>query len=77
MKTQPHEQDAAQHHVTLDKTAFSVASSFRNADRDDAEYWWAQPAEVRLRYLEQLRQLNYGHHATTRLQRVLEVVQRP
>ena len=63
--------------TTLDRTAFSVVSSFRDADRDDTQYWWTQSAEMRLQYLEQLRQLNYGHHATARLQRIFEIVQRP
>ena len=74
MKTQAHDE---RHEVVLDKTAFSVVSSFDEADEDDRQYWWTQSAEARLRYLEQLRHLNYGHHATARLQRVLEIVQRP
>jgi hypothetical protein len=68
--------DHDRYYAGLDKMAFSVASSFGDADRDDAQYWWTQPAEVRLRHLERLRQLNYGHRTTARLQRVLEVVQR-
>jgi hypothetical protein len=63
--------------IRLDKTAFSVISSFAESDRDDDGYWWAQSAEARLRHIEFLRQINYGHHATARLQRVFEVVQRP
>ena len=61
----------------LDKKAFSVMSSFHESDRDDDQYWWSQPAEVRLRHIEHLRQINYGYDTTTRLQRVFEVAQRP
>lgn len=77
MQAQQHGHEGKPERTSLDRMAFSVASSFRDADRDDTQYWWAQPAEMRLRYLEQLRQLNYGHHATARFQRVFEVVQRP
>ncbi len=77
MQRQQRRHDKEQNTATFDKTVFSVVSSFRDADQEDMQYWWAQPAEVRLRYLEQLRQLNYGHHATARLQRVFEVAQRP
>ena len=76
MQTQQDGQNRVQNSPTLDRTAFSVVTSFRDADREDTQYWWTQPAEMRLRYLEQLRQLNYGHLATTRLQRFFEVVQR-
>lgn len=77
MQTQQPRLDSEQYQATVDRTVFSVVSSFRDADQDDTQYWWAQPADVRLRYLEQLRQLNYGHHATARLQRILDVAQRP
>ncbi len=77
MRRQQQGYDNERQDATLDRTAFSVVASFGDADRADAQYWWAQPAEIRLRYLEQLRQLNYGHHATARLQRVLEVIERP
>ncbi len=76
MQRQQRRHDNEQHAVSCDRTAFSVVSSFRDADQEDRQYWWSQPAEVRLRYLEQLRQLNYGHHATARLQRIFEVAQR-
>ena len=77
MQRQQRRHDNEQDETTFDRTAFSVVSSFRDADQEDTQYWWTQPAEVRLRYLEQLRQLNYGHHATARLQRIFEVAQRP
>ncbi len=77
MPTEQYDRDDERRSALLDKSAFSVVSSFDDADRRDAQYWWGQPAEVRLRHLEQLRELNYGDHATARLQRVFEVVQRP
>ena len=58
----------------LDKTTFTVKSSFAEADTDDKAYWLARTPYERLRYLEYLRRMNYGHRATARLQRVLEVV---
>jgi hypothetical protein len=60
----------------LDKTAFSVVSSFEEADREDREYWLSRTPYERLKYMELLRRINYGHAATARLQRVLEIVER-
>lgn len=58
----------------LDKTAFSVVSSFEEADRADKEYWLSRTPYERLQYMELLRRINYGLAATARLQRVLEIV---
>lgn len=58
----------------LDRTAFSVARDF-----DDAEergYWHRHTPEERLAHMELLRRINYGTAATARLQRVLEIAQR-
>ena len=60
----------------LDRSAFSVASSFQEADAADRAYWWAQTPGFRLRAAQYLREVNYGDAATARLQRVLEVVER-
>ena len=76
MESTQHSQKYDWERATLDRTAFSVVSSFAESERDDDHYWWAQLPDERLRQIERLRQLNYGHHATARLQRVLEVVQR-
>ncbi len=73
---QKNEQRNEEGHIALDKTAFSVVSSFAESDRDDDRYWWAQSAEARLRHIEYLREINYGHHARSRLQRVLEIARR-
>jgi hypothetical protein len=45
-------------------------------DSDDKKYWLARTPQERLQHLEFLRQINYGHLATARLQRILEIVER-
>ena len=60
----------------MDKTAFSVLSSFEEADKRDKEYWLARTPLERLQYMELLRRINYGSNATARLQRVLEIAER-
>ena len=60
----------------IDRTAFSVVSSFEEADRNDKEYWLARTPLERLQHMELLRRINYGSNATARLQRVLEVAER-
>lgn len=60
----------------LDRSAFSV-STFAEAEHDTRQYWHERTPEERLLALEQMRQVVYGYDpATTRLQRVLTVVQR-
>jgi hypothetical protein len=59
--------------LSIDKSAFSVRNTFDDAD--DKQYWLAQTPYARLRHIEYLRQINYGHRATARLQRVLEITQ--
>jgi hypothetical protein len=59
----------------LDKTAFSVVPLHDNSD--EKQYWLSKTREERLEAVEYLRQMAYGYDpATTRLQRVLEVVKR-
>jgi len=60
----------------IDRTAFSVVSSFEEADKQDKEYWLSRTPQERLQYMELLRRINYGPAATARLQRVLEIVER-
>ena len=58
----------------LDKNALSVASTSDGSD--DRESWHAKTPRERLQAVELMRQINYGYDpVTTRLQRVLEVVQ--
>ncbi len=64
--------------VRMDKTAFSVVSSFEEAEEADKAYWRTQSPQARLEALELMRQVAYGYDpATARLERILEVVKRP
>jgi hypothetical protein len=64
------------HQWRMDKTAFSVVDL--EAESDEKTYWIAQTPKARLEALEMLRQVMYGYDpATARLQRVLEIVERP
>lgn len=59
----------------MDKTAFSVTTLFEKSN--DKKYWLSKTPQERLQALEMMRQINYGYDpATTRLQRVLEIVER-
>ncbi len=60
--------------LRLDKSVVEVS---RLEDEDpDIEFWADATPEDRLRHMELLRRLNYGHRATARLQRVLTVAER-
>ena len=65
---------ARQQPPRLDKTSVSVSGAFDDADT--IAYWHGQSPEARLRQVEHLRQMNYGHRASTRLQRLLEIARR-
>ena len=59
----------------MDKAAFSVVT-LSEAD-DERGYWLSKTPQERLQALEFIRQVLYGYNpATTRLQRVFEVVKR-
>ena len=59
--------------LKLDRSAFSVASL--TDETDDKAYWHSCTPYERLRQVEILRRINYGHRATSRLQRVLEITE--
>ncbi len=59
----------------IDRTVFSVVSSFEEADKEDKEYWFSRTPLERLQHMELLRMINYGSNATARLQRVLEIAE--
>ncbi|MFH2044716.1 MAG: hypothetical protein ABIK92_06180 [Pseudomonadota bacterium] len=59
--------------IKLDKSFFSVVSL--SDQSDDKNYWFAKTPIERMRHIEVLRRINYGHAATSRLQRVLEYTQ--
>ena len=60
--------------LKVDRTAFTVGSLTEASD--EKTYWLSRTPEERLRQIELLRRINYGHRATTRLQRVFEIAQR-
>jgi hypothetical protein len=59
--------------LKLDKTKISFSDSFD--DSEEKEYWLSRTPQERIRHIQKLRQINYGHRATERLRRVLEVVE--
>jgi len=61
--------------VRINKKAFSVASLHEASD--ETAFWIKKTPEERFEAVEWMRQINYGYDpVTTRLQRVLEVVER-
>ncbi len=58
---------------TLNRNAFSVVSL--DAESDELSYWLTQAPQERLRHIQRLRQINHGHRASERLQRIFEVVE--
>jgi hypothetical protein len=58
----------------LDRSAFQIAAL--DDESDEREYWRAKSPTERMEALELMRQIVYGYDpATTRLQRILEVVE--
>lgn len=57
--------------LKIDKTSFSIISL--TDDSDDKVYWFGRQPIERLKHIEILRRINYGHSATSRLQRFLEI----
>jgi hypothetical protein len=62
--------------VKIDRKAFSVGSLLEPSD--EKAYWLSRTPYERLQAAELMRQVVYGYDpSTTRLQRVLEIAQRP
>ena len=59
--------------LKVDRTVFSVSSL--TAESDEKGYWLKCTPYERLKQVEILRRINYGHRATARLQRVLEIIE--
>ena len=60
--------------VRMDRSAFSVGSL--SDEPDEKAYWRSKTPLERLEALELMRQIIYGYNpASTRLQRVLEIVE--
>jgi hypothetical protein len=60
--------------LKIDRKAFSV--ELLTDPSDEKAYWLARTPSERLKQVEILRRINYGHRATVRLQRVLEITER-
>ncbi len=60
--------------LKVDRTVFTVTPLTDVSD--EKAYWLSRTPYERLRHIELLRRINYGHRATARLQRVLEFAQR-
>jgi len=57
----------------LDRSHLEIGSL--DDDSSEREYWWRKSPAERMEALELMRQIIYGYDpATTRLQRVLEIV---
>ncbi len=62
--------------VKIDRKALSVGSVLEPSD--EKAYWLSKTPQERLQAAELMRQIIYGYDpSTTRLQRVLEIAQRP
>jgi hypothetical protein len=62
--------------IKLAKTAFSVFSSFEDAEAADRAYWQSRTPEERMIAIELMRQSAYGYTAATaRFQSVFEIAQ--
>ena len=59
--------------LKLDKKMFSVTSL--SDTPDDKSYWFEKSPIERLKHIETLRRINYGHRATERLQRFFEIAE--
>ena len=60
--------------IKIDKKFFSVVSL--SDQSDDKDYWFLRDPIERIQHIEVLRRINYGHSATSRLQRILEFAER-
>ena len=60
----------------LDKSVFSVVSSFEEADEQDEQYWRSRTPIDRLQHMELLRRINYGDAALAPIQKIVESCER-
>ena len=62
----------------MDFQTVDIVTKFDDADHADRVFWWSQSPNDRLAHALMLRRLNYGtDRVSARLQRVLEIIQRP
>lgn len=58
--------------------SFEIVSSHREAAASDKDFWATQTPQARLQHVVELSRINYGtDRVSSRLQRVLEITQRP
>ena len=60
--------------LQVDRKIFSVSSGFESTE--EKLYWLARSPYERLQQMEVLRRINYGHRATSRLQRIFKITER-
>jgi hypothetical protein len=60
--------------LKVDRSALTV-STLQDAS-DEKAYWLERTPHERMAQIEILRRINYGHRATARLQRILEIAER-
>ena len=60
----------------LDKTVFSVVSSFEEADEEDRKFWHSRTPYERLQHTELLRRINYGYDPNARIERIIQICER-
>ena len=58
--------------LKIDKTVLSLVPCFDTSD--EKLYWLSRTPTERLQHIEVLRRINYGHHATARLQEFLRLL---
>ena len=59
--------------LRIDKTVLSKSPLFDKSDLKT--YWHSRTPYDRLQYIEILRRINYGHNATSGLQRIFEIAE--
>ena len=58
--------------------SLEIVTSHKSASQSDREFWAQQTPQTRLQHAMELRRINYGtDRVSSRLQRVLEITQRP
>jgi hypothetical protein len=59
--------------IKLNKEAFTVSEQFDASD--ERAYWHSRTPQERIEHIQLLRQINYGHSASERLQRFFEIAE--
>ena len=57
----------------IDRTSFSVVAL--DGDSGELAFWLSRTPQERIDHIQRLRQINYGHRASERLQSVFEVAE--